>query len=60
MHIVLNLALSNVKKVISKAKRRCPALFDLLYLHLLLGTKGVLASLGGRKGIKVQGIQPSH
>ena len=46
--------------MLTEVKCGCPAWFGLLQLHLLLGTKGVLAALGGGNSTKVPGTDISR
>ena len=52
---VANLPLSSLKQALAEVKCSCLASFGLLYPHLLLDTKGVLATLGEGDSTKVQG-----
>ena len=54
------MTLSNLKQVLAEVKCGCPAWFSLLHTHSLLGTKGVLAVLGGGDNTKVPGTNSSY
>ena len=53
------MTLLSVKQVLAEVKRSCSARFSLLYPHLLLNTKEVLAVLGRGDVTKVPGADPS-
>ena len=58
MTIVANVTLSSLKQVLAAVKWGYPALFGLFHPHSLLGTKRVLAVLGGVDSTKVPGTDP--